>query len=443
MQSLSSSSLAPFDTAIAGSSGPRRAGFKRNAGGSDGEAVSISAAEHGGAAELTIAVAVVCATADADSITSTFSSLAAAGISPRAVGGVETDDRPMSDALTRASTPTVFVIVTSAELPSDRVRRLVECFTAHRGPAHRLLVLDFTPGRAHSLLSPIRRAAGSLRRQLKPLSRPQAPTHDRPQLRVVPSPPKVVETPTEIELFAAQETRQLPVIDPDASPATESMHGSVDRASFAAAETVQLPIVLPPPPKQKKIRLGTLATAGAWAIAAVWAFAAFESIEAQPARQASAAVPVDLPVVLSMPPKPTPKPPPPSPSTATVVESVPPPPARLDGGAASIDTAITEGRIHSLDLLLSTTPYVDTIDWWKAANRCKSRSVSGIRDWRLPKPTELRQLRRAHLIPNGVFWTGARVVGSDVPSNWAYDTGAGMVRKPKAAQAQALCVRKR
>ena len=406
----------------------------------------MSAAGNADAGELPIAIVVVCATADAKAITSTFSSLAAAGISPRAVGGVEAEDRPMTEALSKAAAATVFVVVSSAELRPDRVRRLVECFTAYRGPAHRLLVLDFMPGRAHGLLSPIRRAAGSLRRQLQPGANKPPLSRGRPRLRVVPSPPPSRPKPRPSEPKAAPpspaETRQLAVVEPDSTPAADSLQALIDRNAFASAQTVQLPQVIPPPPAPPRRRLQKLMTAGAWAIAGVWAIAAFESIDAPKPPQARAVAPVELPHALR--PAAPAEPPPPSPPVATDVPATTPPPPSYDESPSPIEEAIVAGKLHELDLLLATAPYPDATDWWRAANRCKARSVLGVRGFRLPKPAELRRLRRANFVPDGTYWTMARVLDSETPSNWTFDTKIGaMTPAPKTHSAQTLCVRKR
>jgi hypothetical protein len=119
-------------------------------------------------AKESLDVVVCCATERVELALYTFPGLVAERLLPRLVGGIEAGVAPLTDAIARASGPTLFVLCVGSSLGGARTRQLVEAFTARRGPLHRLLVLEVDHDDAAALSASIVLSAQDVRRRMAP-----------------------------------------------------------------------------------------------------------------------------------------------------------------------------------------------------------------------------------------------------------------------------------
>ncbi len=108
--------------------------------------------------------------------------------------------------------------------------------------------------------------------------------------------------------------------------------------------------------------------------------------------------------------------------------------------ARRVRAALDSGRIHALDALLVRRPGRHDDAYADAARRCRRVQEAGLEAWRLPTLDELRELRRARMLPEGVFWSSSRRSGE------AFTLSRGVTRpEPTSidAAADTLCVRSR
>jgi hypothetical protein len=394
-------------------------------------------------------VVVCCATERVDLALCTFPSLVAERLMPRLVAGIESDVAPLVDAMSRATKPTLFVLCVGSSIGGARTRQLVETFTARRGPLHRLLVLEVDHDRPEALGSSIVVGAQGMRRKLGPRGSVSSAVRQSdiattvtgvvtsedaandpmvPRGRVVVADPlrdEVGPIPDYVRAPETQRSRPALRLVADASP--REVEAAAETAKMDRSGVIELVAPVSAPFK------GTpwiTAASVAFTIASVLAFAPPAGVATQltaglAAMQietiADEAVSVGAVEV-------------PTPAAATPVSSE----------AVGLDAALASGRIRELDLLFVTQPYATSATWRASATRCRARTVNGVRGWRLPKVDELRKLARHQMLPDGVFWTSARVPTAAVPSNQAFDsTVPRVVPLAKEERAETVCVRPR
>ena len=399
--------------------------------------------------EASVDVVVCCASARMDLVLQTFAELVADRMHPRAVPGIEADVAPLVDAITRASGPTLFVLCVGSTLGGARTRRLVELFTARRGPLHRLLVLEVDHDDARALHRSIAVGARSLRRHIASrgstalMKRSSGATFvagsvattDGDLEPAVPRPRVVIADPLRDDVGPIPEPatrRSRPVLrlvpdppadDPPADPAAETARLSRDA------------VVAPPAPRRVPRNGAAMLTAASVA-ATLLAVLSFEGSPPPRLTTGLAVLPaIDLPMPALAPATTS------EPIAAVAAPESTPAPA---SDRQALDVAVTQGRIRELDLLLATQAYPTESTWRVAATRCRARSVNGVRGWRLPRVHELRRLSRHQVLPDGSFWTAARVPAASEPSNLTFDASTGRASSlPKSERARTVCVRLR
>jgi hypothetical protein len=106
--------------------------------------------------------------------------------------------------------------------------------------------------------------------------------------------------------------------------------------------------------------------------------------------------------------------------------------------------AIAEGKLRALDLLVVLPPRAQyEVSWEAAANHCKTRRVAGVRGWRLATAHELKSIRRARMLREGVYWSGT-LADRELDTILVVDTSRRrMVALSKVESATPVCVRPR
>ncbi len=110
--------------------------------------------------------------------------------------------------------------------------------------------------------------------------------------------------------------------------------------------------------------------------------------------------------------------------------------------ARRVTALIGAGRIHALDTLLMRRLRRDPELHSDAARRCARHEIGGLDGWRLPTTGELRQLRRARMLPAGVYWSRARRQNGSHLAMSRHVAGAIEAERDEPA-ASTLCVRER
>ena len=112
---------------------------------------------------------------------------------------------------------------------------------------------------------------------------------------------------------------------------------------------------------------------------------------------------------------------------------------------ALIIEAIENGEMRAVDLILIAKTS-ELTPWRDAANRCRSKSVNGVRGWRLPTLNELKTIRKARMVErNYRYWSStlATKVGTGHSHVYVLDLSKGTIDplSKEAADVRVLCVR--
>lgn len=393
-------------------------------------------------------VVVCCASDRLDLVLCTFPGLVAERLLPRVVVGIEAHDEPLIDAIARASGPALFVLCVGASVGGARTRQLVETFVGRKDPLHRLLVLEVNHDRPEALRSTILVAGNGMRRQLAPRAstRISSMRHGGGATAVggivdagetassepaVPR-PRVVVSQDVADVVCVRkseaprpELRLLPPIDDEpADPAATTARIRFDEVAD------------PPASRETKRRRSWIGAA--FLLASIACILAFEP-------DASVADPAETTAITPI------EPTPPKTREPQAQEDFDPLAHSPRAGAVSeppvepdpLDAALASGRIRELDLLYVTPRYATPSTWRAAATRCKSRTVNGVRGWRLPHVDELRKLWRHRVLLAGVYWSSERAAGA-ASGNRVFDSSQSSVSTlAKDEHAETICVYRR
>lgn len=112
---------------------------------------------------------------------------------------------------------------------------------------------------------------------------------------------------------------------------------------------------------------------------------------------------------------------------------------------ALIIEAIEKGEMRAVDLILIAKTS-ELTPWRDAANRCRSKSVNGVRGWRLPTLNELKTIRKARMVErNYRYWSSTLATKVDTGHSHVYvlDLSKGTIDplSKEAADVRVLCVR--
>jgi len=116
-----------------------------------------------------------------------------------------------------------------------------------------------------------------------------------------------------------------------------------------------------------------------------------------------------------------------------------------DDEAARIVEAIKSGDMRAIDLILIANTS-ELCAWRDASNRCRSKSVNGVRGWRLPTLDELETIRKARLVAKGDrYWSStlATQVGTGKDHVYVLDLDNRTIEpvSKQASEVRVLCVR--
>ncbi len=119
-------------------------------------------------------------------------------------------------------------------------------------------------------------------------------------------------------------------------------------------------------------------------------------------------------------------------------------PAALD--ALRVEAALDRGEIRALDGLLVRVPSrAPEMNWNDAARYCRKHRFGGVAKWKLPRLADLRILRKARMLPRGVWWS--RTLPNADAADAAYVAVEGNARPvvwlKQEPNARPVCVRKR
>lgn len=123
----------------------------------------------------------------------------------------------------------------------------------------------------------------------------------------------------------------------------------------------------------------------------------------------------------------------------------PPSPASAQDEEALIVEAIETGEMRAVDLILIAKTS-ELSPWRDAADRCRTKSVNGVRGWRLPTLDELKTIRKARMVErNYRYWSStlATKVGTGHSHVYVLDLSPGTIEplSKEAADVRVLCVR--
>ena len=429
-----------------------------------------------------------CAEGGVPAILAAFPALVAQRMCPRAVAGIDEDDAPLIDAIDRAKAPTLFVLCVGPRIGGARTHRLVEAFSQHRGPLHRLLVVEPNASDPEGFVESLRRGAEGLRRQLAParaILESMVHSGSSPATKGVaeskgpvltPLPRKgevVVADPLRDEVGRIPEhvgpppglqrsTPRLRLVAPPEPPAEDACDPNAD-----TAELPQVDIVAPG--NRRWIAVAAAAGAvvgislavlpGAEPTATTSMMAGLSDLDVthavvegptvdgsdavEPERTPSQPAAVE-PEPAAMAWEPTLSPP-------AAVERRPGSVGRagaarieLEGDEARLREAVAVGRIRRLDLLFIAPPSDRAMKWGAANGRCRRLSVDGVGGWRLPTAGELKALWRHQMSATDTAWSITKATKASTPSNYVWSSAQRrLVVLPKDGRAQALCVRRR
>ncbi|MEM6993661.1 MAG: hypothetical protein AAF721_24320, partial [Myxococcota bacterium] len=114
-----------------------------------------------------------------------------------------------------------------------------------------------------------------------------------------------------------------------------------------------------------------------------------------------------------------------------VIEDAPPSP---------VLAAIQRRSVRALDILLVTTKAGGIIGWDDAETYCRTLTVDGLEQWRLPELGELRSLGNAGMLRRGVTYWSATPADTFGDAHLAWFPRRSRV-VDSAPTAQTLCVR--
>lgn len=426
-----------------------------------------------------------CASDDEPAVRGLLDDIAGLGLAPKLISGVEAGVDALRDAIFEQFEGGLVVLCVSESIGRTQARRLAEVFNLHHGAAQQLLVAAVDRRAPSALLSPIRRATNDYRqrRGAAPISTPglkgsgdscsvsgsalsfdDAPVSDdalqdvasvvldcrlRDEVGVIPetivfsavrrsrkrkpSRGEDTERPT-LELLPVltpvDEDADTDPEEPSESPAVQAKREGNDSAAQRAGAR-----------RWVALSGGGLAVAAAVVALSAGRTSSSATTQAEPTSISAPELSLHKSHPVSTEAAEAPKPRMAQPAEAPSTNAGAAEPQSVD---APLEAAAAEGRIHILPGFFATKPYLATSTWRAAANRCRSRSVDGIRGWRLPKPAELRALWRSKRARDAVYWSGSKAVRAPKPSNWALDGGAGVLTtREKADLAATICVRSR
>jgi hypothetical protein len=444
-----------------------------------------------------------CAEENEVALVGAVAKLRSQGLQPDVVPGVELDAGILATAVDQNLGAGLYVLCQSEDLDRFQVRRLEGLFSARRGPAHRLFIVELDAENPLAIVSEITAAVAALEAgEAEPPPDEDAP--DARHLRDVVGPRYADDRPRRapVKKQARQPSYEPPKTSPGRTPAHRRpiSHGA-DRdrpAPRERADTARTPDlhelaaqVAPPPsepaaarvvdPPALEDRQGPEAAATAapavsqpraasrssplvWMglgglVVLVVAGIALVQDRGSIGETEEPSAPPPSPVVAEAPadvthtdgkteplqetetePVPQDLPPPPPP-----LEEPPPPPDPSHPGPDEdtlIVAAIAAGKIRAIDLLIFVPPRKGRVlPWLEAANHCKAKRVGGVRRFRLPSVREIRKIRNARMLPEGDYWTGT-LSKDDDESVYVLDTSLRSVTPwHKSEEATPICVR--
>lgn len=418
-------------------------------------------------------IAMVCAVADA----AVIGELAArAGLrGTRLVSGIDRDPEVLRDAVAHSAAPTLFVLCRTPALDAAQARRAVECFGARRILQHRLLVAQLDPRRPGAWISAVQRAAGSMREAQAVLAayagaegmvdstaadvaRGETRVRRVTPAKATPRPAAVLvgSVPTRDDgdrIVWREDVGPIPahVRAPGRRRANLSVVDPRETADDGPASISDAVLVLDPPaqpaaspsaatttvgrvPDVSSTRAARLVAIGV-VVLVVLGFAVAPVLGAP--RDAARAPVAGIAPLLRPAPSPSATPP-----VEVVAAPIVVPPTEPSPSEPALQRAVEEGRVGRLEGLYVVAGPDQPLDWYAAANTCRSRSVDGTRGFRLPSIDELRWLRRRDLVPaDRALWSGTRVFGRS-RRNWVLTEPGGIATQDKRDDAaHVACVR--
>lgn len=471
-------------------------GLHETRGGSRGEGRVSSAGER-------VPIFLCCAEENEVGLVSAVTELRSQGLEPVIVPGVELDAGIMAKAVDQNLGAGLYVLCQSDDLDRFQVRRLDGLFSARKGPAHRLLIVELDAAHPLAIVSEIAAAADKLEageaehqstadapdsRNLRDVIGPgyaedrprRAPARGQPRQPSPSRPPpppgrppahrRPVSHASERSRPVAREhaeTARVPDLDelaaqvapPPSAPAATPADVAPEPDIPKAVEEVAIPAPQVTQPRTASrgspfvwMGLGGLVVFIAVGVALLQNRGSLGESKQRFAPKPSPAIaeaPADVTTTggKSTQPQKT--------ETKADTEDLPPVPQPLEepppppdpdrpgpGEDTLVSAAIAEGKIRALDLLLFVPPRRGRLmQWLDAANHCRAKVVGGVRGFRLPSVAEIRKIRQARMLPPGDYWTGT-LCSDDKDSVYVLATSVRSVSPwHKSEEATPICVR--
>jgi|GEM_PF-2504115 len=358
-------------------------------------------------------------------------------------------------------TPTVLVVVHSAQLPSERLDAVLATYSAQRDRHHRLCVVEFDGDAPAAFLKQVQEAVTDMRtridaepvgsaptRSAAPATRRRPPPSTLPAAAPVsvapePAPPRVRKVNPIAEADSEGSSAALAVDPMTATNPGASESGTTFPDLGVSVEQVRRGQRT----RSRRRRLRTTGFVAALVLSAAATVAVWSLQRGGGEDMASA--PASLAPAPPARAQPSPPPPRPSPEPAPQVDPAPSaePSASASEAAAAearrVAAALDAGKIHALDALLVRTASRTTMSFADARKRCSKLDVAGLDGWRVPTLEELRTLRRARLLREGEYWSASWSSGGSLYTLSRDVTRPSERHRDDAESARVLCVRVR